>query len=792
MNQLSRLFDRPGDTDAFFKNAIRLIAESFQGDDGFIYLYDEEGGTLTLRAHAADSLPANPDPAVGIRPGVVGEVFRTQQSRRDGVGPDPAGSGADPERNLPRPDLPGFLAAPVRRGPRRIGVLLVQRRTGGSFTGEDERALRAIANPLAATLENAVLLREVPVPKLRESPERPHVQIERKGAAGRLLYGRTASEGSVLGKAFILEQRWLDELPGGTTAGGGAAAGGEGTSDTRQSDTAAEEVSVGESLRIFEEAVEQTRHQLEELHHDSETDLSDVASLIFNSHLLMLGDESFTGEMRRRIREGEPPERAVYEIVRYFAETFERMEDPRFTEKVQDVQDVGHRLISNLQGLARADADYTGYVVIARHVFPSELVKLAVQHVAGVIFYGSGVTAHISILARSLGIPVLVSEDSSVLTVRQGTTLLLDATGGTVYIEPDEETQRRFREKASTVAAPPAPVGEEGGCTDCGEPVQVLANVNILQDVQAAINNRADGVGLYRSEFPFLVRNAALTEEEQYYIYKRILDRMGNRETTLRTADIGGDKLMDTAYQPEQNPFLGVRGIRFSLANTELFRDQLRAMLRAGVGRDLRIMFPMVSSVEEVEEGRSEIRESIAQLEREGVPHNPAPRIGAMIELPSAVEAVAELAEATDFLSIGTNDLVMYLLAVDRTNERLGNLYRNYHPAVLRALKRIVDGVGEKISELSLCGDSAADPTLIPFFVGTGIRKLSVAPKYIGRVREQIASLTIDRARTISREMLSIRGIREMEQYLAELSTGRERMDGPAGASVSISSRTTG
>jgi phosphoenolpyruvate-protein kinase (PTS system EI component) len=303
--------------------------------------------------------------------------------------------------------------------------------------------------------------------------------------------------------------------------------------------------------------------------------------------------------------------------------------------------------------------------------------------------------------------------------------------------------------------------------------VQVLANVNILQDVQTAVDHGAEGIGLYRSEFPFIIRNAAPTEEEQLHIYRRIIERMGGRETVLRTADIGGDKLMDTAYQPEQNPFLGVRGIRFSLANTELFRDQLRAMLRAGVESDLRIMFPMVSSVEEVEAGRSEVEASIDALRREGIPHNNNPKIGAMIELPSAVEAVAELAEAADFLSIGTNDLVMYLLAVDRTNERLGKLYRNYHPAVLRALKRITDGVGGKVTELSLCGDSAADPALIPFFIGIGIRKLSVAPRRIPEVRRRVGELTLEETQRISGEMLSIRAIREMEEYLSSLGVDR-------------------
>jgi phosphoenolpyruvate-protein kinase (PTS system EI component) len=243
---------------------------------------------------------------------------------------------------------------------------------------------------------------------------------------------------------------------------------------------------------------------------------------------------------------------------------------------------------------------------------------------------------------------------------------------------------------------------------------------------------------------------------------------------------------METAYQPEQNPFLGVRGIRFSLANQELFRDQLRAMLRAGADRDLRIMFPMVSSVEEVEAGRAEIDRCIEALTTEGIPHQAHPKIGAMVELPSAVESIGELADATDFLSIGTNDLVMYLLAVDRTNERLGELYRNYHPAVLRALKRIVDGVGDKLDELSLCGDSAADPTLIPFFIGIGIRKLSVAPRHIPAVRRRIASLAMERAQEISREMLAIRAIRNMEHYLAKLGPGGVEVTGDAAERASV------
>jgi phosphoenolpyruvate-protein kinase (PTS system EI component) len=296
--------------------------------------------------------------------------------------------------------------------------------------------------------------------------------------------------------------------------------------------------------------------------------------------------------------------------------------------------------------------------------------------------------------------------------------------------------------------------------------VKILANVNLFSDTQLALRNHAEGLGLYRSEFPFIIRNDFLSEGEQLFIYRRIIESFSGSEITFRTADIGGDKLFENTGPREQNPFLGVRGIRFSLANREMFRDQLRAMLRAGVNEDLRIMFPMVSSVDEIMEAREEVERSITALRNDGLPHNENPKIGAMVELPSAVEAIDEFADATDFLSIGTNDLVMYLLAVDRTNERLSQLYRSYHPIVLRVLRRIVDGVGEKRNELSVCGDSAGDPLMIPFYLGIGIRKLSIHPAELPQIYTTLSDLSPHRTRIISQEMLSIRRISEMERYL--------------------------
>ncbi len=320
---------------------------------------------------------------------------------------------------------------------------------------------------------------------------------------------------------------------------------------------------------------------------------------------------------------------------------------------------------------------------------------------------------------------------------------------------------------------PIAPGGERpaGGrltSTADGTRIRLLANVNLYLDALLAAERGAEGIGLYRSEFPFIIRNDFLSEDEQAELYGRVVATVPSGPVLLRTADIGGDKLMQ-GREEERNPFLGVRGIRFSLANRELFREQLRAMLRAGQGRELGIMLPMVSTPEEVEEARAELGLCLRALAAEGLPHNRAPRLGAMVELPSAVMDIEELAKATDFLSIGTNDLIMYLLAVDRTNERLGPLYRSHHPTVLRSIAQVVAGVGDKLGELSVCGDSAADPLMIPFLIGVGIRSLSLAPARIDEVRSLLGRLDIAEAQEVARRMLAIRKVREMEAYLLEL-----------------------
>lgn len=618
------------------------------------------------------------------------------------------------------------LVVPISKGPLRMGLLVLAREATDEL---DENDLLTLASELGEILEDSSLL------LARTSTLR---ELEK----GQAIRGKRASEGRVIGRAlpFWDEAAGLaKEIPG------------LGSPEAE--------------LERFEHALSLSVAQLEELQ-NLKQGFSDMGANIFLAHSLMIKDEGFTSAIRSRIMEGFPGPQAILYVVKDYARRFAQIAEARIAEKAQDVRDLGFRLIRNLVSRAEEGFSYEGRIALAGQIFPSDLMRLAMQGISGIVLYGAGLTAHISILAKSLDIPVLITDDRALFGIPEGTELLLDASRATLLVRPSATQIKEHKEH-----------GGEGtrflrysirGLTSDGTHVQVAANVNIMKDAEEARRQGAEGIGLYRSEFPFILKNDFLTDEQQYHIYRAICSTQKGKPVILRTADIGGDKLMQGRGKAEDNPFLGVRGIRFSLANREMFGDQLRAMLRAGVGMDLGIMLPMVSSVEEVLEAKEEIARAAQELSSRGLPYNDRPKVGAMIELPSAALAVEELARETDFLSIGTNDLTMYLLAVDRTNEDLSHLYRSHHPSVLRVLDGILKDAGEKASNVSVCGDVASDPYLLPFFVGIGIRKLSVPPASVEPVKQMLKRFTTSQAREISREMLAIRRISEMEEYLKQ------------------------
>lgn len=750
ISELAGLFQRSRSLEDFLQTVVSVVAFHMRAAVCSVYLLDEAAGELVLTANQG----LNPDLLgrlrLSIGEGLTGLALKELRPVKEAIG----------RRNTVFKLIPGlaeeqydsFLAVPILRGLTRIGVLVVQDVERDYFDENDVKALQAIASQLATTIENAQLLMHLHDVR----PETPSPSTSTEGESGgelTFLKGVAASEGVAIGKARV-----------------------SGRSDSYVRLTA-EAANRHCTLEEFYEAVRKSEEQLEQLEVDLGEKLADVASLIFNAHLLMLKDPGFSDEMAERIRQGRTPQQAVTEVVNHYVELFSRSDLAQLREKAQDVKDLGHRLLQNLVLGEEEVSDYHEEIVISGELLPSDLVKLSAQRPAGLVMVGGGVTAHVSILARSLGVPMVVVNDLGAFQINEGTMLLLDGNQGTLYVDPDPSVTDQYMnlvDAGRTLLDRAEGMSDETHTRD-GQRITLLANINLLSEVSIGVQCKAEGIGLYRSEFPFIVRSAFPSEGEQMRIYGRLLREMEGRPVTLRTLDIGGDKML--SYFPsvtEANPFLGLRAMRFALRNKNIFVQQVRAMLRAGHGADLRIMFPMVSSVDEFIQARDIVLESAAALEKEQIPHHARPKLGPMIELPSSVEIVDELAVEGDFLCVGTNDLVQYILGVDRTNEQLADHYVPYHPAVLRSLKRVADVAERHGVSWSVCGDMACDPKLMPFLLGIGAKALSADVRMLPQLQEEISTVDLGDAKIRAEKMLKMGRISDLAEFL-----GHEREQTP-------------
>ena len=419
---------------------------------------------------------------------------------------------------------------------------------------------------------------------------------------------------------------------------------------------------------------------------------------------------------------------------------------------------------------------YQDRIVISLNLYPSDIIRFFSEGIAGIVSIGGGVTSHISILARSLEIPLVITDKTVLKELPTGTKVLLDAQQGNIYIDPSNDVLENFKSKFHSDSNP-SPLKDGHAVTKDGIAIHLNANINLLRDADFAVQLNVGGVGLYRSEFPFLVRSDFPTEEEQYLVYRSLFKIMEGRPVVIRTLDVGGDKIPSYyEYGAEQNPFLGMRSIRFSLKELAIFKQQIRAILRAGYEGDLGIMFPMISSLDEFLDAKAVVASCIHELGQEKAEFNHSPRLGVMIELPAALEILDELAAEADFFSIGTNDLVQYLLAVDRTNESVSHLYQPHHPAVLRALRRIAAAGERHDIPVSVCGDMGRDEQFIDFFLGIGIRSFSVDPHFLLYMAESIQAIDISQAEAISKELLASPTVVDAERILGpvedEFNTG--------------------
>ncbi|HHU7834207.1 TPA: phosphoenolpyruvate-protein phosphotransferase PtsI [Escherichia coli] len=483
---------------------------------------------------------------------------------------------------------------------------------------------------------------------------------------------------------------------------------------------------------------------------------------IFEGHIMLLEDEELEQEIIALIKDKHmTADAAAHEVIEGQASALEELDDEYLKERAADVRDIGKRLLRNILGLKIIDlsAIQDEVILVAADLTPSETAQLNLKKVLGFITDAGGRTSHTSIMARSLELPAIVGTGSVTSQVKNDDYLILDAVNNQVYVNPTNEVidkMRAVQEQVASEKAELAKLKDLPAITLDGHQVEVCANIGTVRDVEGAERNGAEGVGLYRTEFLFMDRDALPTEEEQFAAYKAVAEACGSQAVIVRTMDIGGDKELPYMNFPkEENPFLGWRAIRIAMDRKEILRDQLRAILRASAFGKLRIMFPMIISVEEVRALRKEIEIYKQELRDEGKAFDESIEIGVMVETPAAATIARHLAKEVDFFSIGTNDLTQYTLAVDRGNDMISHLYQPMSPSVLNLIKQVIDASHAEGKWTGMCGELAGDERATLLLLGMGLDEFSMSAISIPRIKKIIRNTNFEDAKVLAEQALA-------------------------------------
>lgn len=728
MSEIASLLAGSENMESFFNHTVVMVAEHLRVPMCSIYIYDDETRELVLKATLGESPRAVEQAPVKLGEGPVGTAMETLEPILEGS--MTTSYGTMHYKQASQGGHESLLAVPIGRGDERIGVIVVQHDQRDYFNELDVTALRGIASQLAGVIANARLLMSME----RQPGPTPMEEIFHRL---RFVKGKSGSEGYAHGLSAPFDKRNSVKLY-----------------DTINYDDDRA------SREDFYRSLKQTSDQLKDLQGGFFQRLPEAASLIFDAHHMILKDEGFARLVMEHMDEGQGAAESVRLAALHYIKAFSSSSYDYLREKVVDIEDLALRIIENLlPKTARESYSMAGRIVIADVLYPSDILWLAAEEVRGTVLVGGGTTSHIAILSRSLQLPLVITDNRELLMIPRGTPILVDADQGNLYVHPSADVITSFKQKQETRQSLEslAETVTETTTTRDGEPVEIMANINLLGELPIARELKARGVGLYRTEFPFLVRSGLPSEEEQYAIYRRVFTDMEGRPVIIRTLDLAGDKVLPyMKSRREENPQLGLRSIRFLFENRDIFEHQLRAILRAAAGVEkVGILFPLISSIDEFEEARKCVENCLADLRRQKLPHHPSPALGPMVELPALVDIIDDMAGRADFASIGTNDFVQYMLAADRANDRVVRYYQPWHPAVLRGLEKIVRAFNNQGKEISLCGELAHECEFIPFLIGIGIRVLSVDPRFIPSVQQCLKETDLGEARRFAEAVLA-------------------------------------
>lgn len=665
-----------------------------------------------------------------------------------------------------------LMAAPIVLRNVAIGVIVVQTEKPRTFTLEEVELLQTCAHVIAPVVLNAQLLALVAADdEAQESgvisdlarSGLPVAAAERESRPARNveLHGIPAARGVAIGPCFRLEDpldlAHLEYHP--------------------SEDPAAER-------RDLDKAIEDARKELREVRTEVGARFGPEFAAVFNTHMQILEDTGFVERLDAAVDQTGDALQALRQVLKAYRKTFEAIEDPYFRERGTDIEDAGRRVMANLLGVRHHNVPLTeGAVLVADNLLPAHFATLETEKIAGIVSEHGGATSHGAIFARTLEIPLVTGVSGVGAAVRPGETMIVDGSLGRVYLSPDEGLRREYERTQQQYAISVEhldALGARAAETRDGQTIALTANVGLWNDLELVDRHGAEGVGLFRTELLALAHRGVPEEEEQERLYDRVAEYLAPRMVTIRTLDLGGDKAVPMlGVEPEENPQLGWRSIRISLDRERSFRAQLRAILRASAHGNVRILLPMVSSVDELRKARELVEASKDELARRGVPFDPKLPVGIMIEVPSAALIADTLAQECDFFSVGTNDLTQYTLAVDRGNERVAHLYRPRHPAVLALIDHSARAARRAGIHISVCGEMAAHPLSVPILVGLGITELSAAPSTVPIIKEIVRALDSGEAAAAARKALAVGTEEDVCRISADLLRGSGLLDHP-------------
>lgn len=621
----------------------------------------------------------------------------------------------------------GFLGVPIIQHRHTLGVLVVRQTRQRRFSANDETFLVTLAAQLAGAISHAEKMGELT--RL----------LEDLNGESFTMQGLRGSAGIAMGEALVVyPPANLDAVP----------------------DNRITEAEIEEQITAFTNAVSNVEQEFKELSQRLEGTISTEELALFDVFGLMLKSDSLIGNTINQIRAGQWAQGALRTTVAEHVKQFNTMDDAYLRERAVDIKDLGRRILMHLQMQQTKKQEVTSAVVlVADEVTISQFAEVPLEHLAAIVSTKGSASSHVAILSQALGIPSVMGVDNLPVNRIKGQQIVVDGYSGQIFVKPTktivEEFNRLIIEERSLNNELQELI-DKPSATLCGIHIPLEVNTGLLEDISPSLKSGAEGVGLYRTEIPFLMRDGFPGEDEQSHIYKQVLKSFSPRPVTFRTLDIGGDKALPYFPVVESNPFLGWRGIRIMLDHPEIFLTQIRAILKVNLfDNNLRLMLPMISDVSEVDEALTLIKKAHTELVNEGF-NVPFPSIGLMIEVPSAVYQIKAFAKRVDFFSVGSNDLTQYLLAVDRNNKQVAGLYNCLHPSVLASIKHIIDTAHDSNKPVSVCGEMAGDPVSALALIGLGVDSLSMNAGSILRVKWAIRSFTKNQARDLVNEALNM------------------------------------